>query len=113
MTNRRINTTIGLRYQDLGRMQAVVENVRAMLRAHPDIDQEQVILVYFSAFGDSSVNFMVYCFTRTTRWAEWLSVQQDVFLKIVGIVQAQGADFAFPSRTLYFDPASLPKAGGD
>lgn len=113
MTNRRINTTIGLRYQDLGRMQAVVENVRAMLRAHPDIDQEQVILVYFSAFGDSSVNFMVYCFTRTTKWAEWLSVQQDVFLKIVGIVQAQGADFAFPSRTLYFDPASLPKAGGD
>ena len=41
---------------------------------------------------------MVYCFTKTTVWQEWLAVQQDVYLKIITIVQANGADFASQAR---------------
>jgi MscS family membrane protein len=52
---------------------------------------------------------MVYCFTKTTVWKEWLAVQQDVYLKIITIVRANGADFAFPSQTLYMDnPEASP-----
>lgn len=109
MTNRRIKTVIGLRYEDADKVGAVVESVREMLQNHPGIDQKQTLLVYFNEFADSSLNIMVYCFTKTTVWKEWLAVQQDVYLKIITIVQANGADFAFPSQTLYMDnPEASP-----
>lgn len=103
MTNRRITTTIGLRYEDAAKVGVIVEAVREMLKNHPAIDQRQTLLVYFNQFADSSLNIMVYCFTKTTVWAEWLAAQQDVYLKIIDIVQSHGADFAFPSQTLYMD----------
>ncbi len=105
MSNRRIKTVIGLRYEDADKIGAVVESVRKMLQSHPGIDQKQTLLVYFNEFADSSLNIMVYCFTKTTVWQEWLAVQQDVYLKIITIVQENGADFAFPSQTLYMDNA--------
>jgi len=46
---------------------------------------------------------MVYCFTKTIIWSEWLTEQQNVYLKIIEIVKKNGADFAFPSRTIRMD----------
>ncbi|QCQ71422.1 mechanosensitive ion channel family protein [Citrobacter sp. TBCP-5362] len=109
MTNRRIKTVIGLRYQDASKTGVIVDAVRTMLQNHPDIDQRQTLLVYFNEFGESSLNIMVYCFSKTTEWEAWLAVQQDVYLKIIDIVQANGADFAFPSQTLYLDNAASPQ----
>ncbi|MBN6045173.1 mechanosensitive ion channel family protein [Citrobacter sp. ku-bf4] len=103
MSNRRIDTVIGLRYEDASKIGAIVSAIRQMLQTNIDIDQQQTLLVYFNGFGDSSLNIMVYCFTRTTVWEEWLAVQQHVFLEIIDIVQAHGADFAFPSQTLYLN----------
>ncbi len=109
MTNRRIKTVIGLRYEDADKIGLIVDAIRNMLQAHSDIDQKQTLLVYFNEFADSSLNIMVYCFTKTTVWQEWLAVQQDVYLKIIAIVQENGADFAFPSQTLYIDdPEAAP-----
>ncbi|MET6677878.1 mechanosensitive ion channel family protein [Citrobacter amalonaticus] len=103
MSNRRINTVVGLRYEDASKVGTIVNAIRQMLQTHADIDQQQTLLVYFNGFGDSSLNIMVYCFTRTTVWEEWLSVQQQVYLNIIDIVQSHGADFAFPSQTLYLN----------
>ncbi len=103
MTNRRIKTTIGLRYEDADRLQPIVEDIRAMLKKNEKIDQDQTLLVYFDAFAGSSLNIMVYCFTKTTRWAEWLEAQQEVYLAIIAIVHGRGADFAFESQTLYIE----------
>jgi MscS family membrane protein len=106
MTNRRISTEIGLRYEDANKIRVIVEDIRHMLTQHSAIDQNQTILVYFNAFADSSLNIMVYCFTKTTHWAEWLGIQQEVYLKIIDIVQQHGADFAFPSQTVYLEKTS-------
>ncbi|WFW15176.1 mechanosensitive ion channel family protein [Citrobacter freundii] len=103
MSNRRIKTVIGLRYEDADKISTIVDAIRQMLQNHPGIDQKQTLLVYFNEFADSSLNIMVYCFTKTTVWQEWLAVQQDVYLKIITLVQENGADFAFPSQTLYMD----------
>lgn len=111
MTNRRINAVVGLRYQDAGKVALVVADVRTMLQQNDKIDQTQDLLVYFNAFADSSLNIMVYCFTKTTHWAEWLAIQQDVYLKIIDIVQKHGADFAFPSQTLYVENAGSVQRG--
>ena len=106
MSNRRINTVVGLRYEDASKVGTIVNAIRQMLQTHAGIDQQQTLLVYFNGFGDSSLNIMVYFFTRTTVWEEWLAVQQQVYLNIIDIVQSHGADFAFPSQTLYLNNSS-------
>lgn len=101
MLNRRIETTVGLRYEDADKIADIVNDIHAFLAKDPDIDQSQTLLVYFNNFGDSSLNIMVYCFTHTTVWSEWLAVQQKVLIKIISIVHSRNADFAFPSSTVY------------
>ncbi len=101
MLNRRINTTIGLRYEDADKVTAIVADIRTMLRDNQNIDLSQSMLVYFNEFGEYSINIMVYCFTKTTKWAEWLEIQQDVYLKIIEIVHANNADFADPEQVVY------------
>ncbi|ETS98853.1 mechanosensitive ion channel family protein [Providencia sp. PROV188] len=103
MTNRRIKTEIGLRYEDADKVSAIVDDIRTMLKQDENIDTGQTLLVYFDAFADSSLNIMVYCFTKTTVWAEWLDAQQAVYLKIIDIVKRHNADFAYPSQTLYVE----------
>lgn len=103
MTNRRIKTEIGLRYEDADKVSAIVDDIRTMLKQDENIDTGQTLLVYFDAFADSSLNIMVYCFTKTTVWAEWLDAQQAVYLKIIDIVKRHNADFAYPSQTLYIE----------
>lgn len=106
MTNRRIKATISLRYEDAGRMRAVVNDIRDMLRHDDRIDQSQTLLVYFDAFASSSLDILVYCFTKTTNWAQWLEIQQDVYLNIIDIVHRNGADLAFDTQTLYLTGAA-------
>ena len=103
MTNRRIKTELGLRYEDSDKIGVIVDDIRTMLQQDKNIDTGQTLLVYFDAFADSSLNIMVYCFTKTTVWSEWLAVQQEVYLKIISIVKQHGADFAYPTQTLYIE----------
>jgi len=100
MKNRRIKETIGIRYKDASKMAVIVEDVKAMLKEHPDIDANQTLIVNFDAYGASSLDFFIYTFTKTVNWIEFHKVKEDVLLKIIGIVHSHGADFAFPTRTL-------------
>ena len=104
MYNRRIKASIGLRYEDISRINAITKEVRDLLLNHSDIDQKQIILVNFKEWDSSSINMMVYCFTKTTDWKQWLDVQQNVFLQIANIIKKAGGDFANPSITIYPTP---------
>jgi MscS family membrane protein len=41
-------------------------------------------------------------------WTEFHEIKQDVLLKIVAIIEAQGAQIAFPTSTLHIE--SLPQS---
>ena len=101
MKNRRIFETFGIRYDDLPQMRSIVADVHAMLAAHEDIAQDRTLMVNFVTFGASSLDFFVYTFTKTTDWATFHQVKQDVLLRIADIVAAHGAEFAFPTQTLH------------
>ena len=103
MLNRRIYETIGIRYEDAGKMNAIVADVRAMLEQHEEIDLERTLIVNFVSFGASSLDFFIYVFTKTTNWVEFHRIKQDVLLKILGIIENHGADVAFPTRTLHLE----------
>ena len=101
MTNRRIYETIGIRYADVGQMATIVDDIKAMLQQHEDIDSDQTLIVNFLAFNASSLDIMVYTFTKTTQWVQFHEVKQDVLLKISDIIEGDGAEVAFPTRTLH------------
>lgn len=107
MRNRRINETIGIRYQDISQLESIVDDVKNMLKQHDDIDQTQTMMVNFNAFGASSLDFFIYTFTKTTNWAEYHQVKQDVLFKIIHIIHDAGADCAYPTQTLHIE--SLPE----
>jgi len=105
MRNRRIYETIGVRYQDSDKLATIVQQVRDMLENHEEIDQSRTLIVNFVNFGPSSLDFFVYTFTKTTVWVKFHQIKQDVLLKILQIVHANGADVAFPTRTLHLEQA--------
>jgi MscS family membrane protein len=103
MKNRRIYETIGVRYEDAALLAKIVEDVETMLRADADIDEDQTLMVNFNEFADSSLNFFIYTFTRTTNWVEFHQVKQRVLLDVFGIIESHGAECAFPTSTVHLD----------
>jgi MscS family membrane protein len=114
MTNRRIYETIGIRYADVGQMASIVDDIKTMLQQHEDIDSDQTLIVNFLAFNASSLDIMVYTFTKTTQWVPFHEVKQDVLLKISDIIEGYGAEVAFPTRTLHLpDGVRLSESQSD
>ncbi|HKL25151.1 MAG TPA: mechanosensitive ion channel family protein [Desulfuromonadales bacterium] len=113
MPKRRIKLNVGVTYATRPeQMREAVRRIRAMLREHPAIDQE-FFLVNFTDFGASSLDIMVYCFTTSTVWAEYLDAREDVNLKIMDILAELGLEIAFPSRTVYLHPQDVEPAGAN
>ncbi|MEL6539471.1 MAG: mechanosensitive ion channel family protein [Bacteroidota bacterium] len=112
MTNRRITETIGVRYEDAQAVEPITKDIRAMLKAHPDIDQRQTMLVHFTAFGPYTLNINIYVFTKTKNWALYRDVQQDVFLKIIQIIDKHQALLAVPTNVVRFSNHEVVQAAG-
>jgi MscS family membrane protein len=104
MYNRRIYETIGLRYDDIGSMEVIVQAVREMLEASDEIDQKQILMVNFVTFGPSSVDFFIYAFTKTVDWQTYHGVKQRILLNVAKIIELHGAEIAFPTQTLHVLP---------
>lgn len=112
MSNRRILQYVGVRYDDVDRVEPILEAIRAYLAQHEAIDQRMTTLVNLvngstnmgsaveGCFGSSSINFMVYTFTKTTNWVRFQNIQDEVMLRIAGIVAEHGAEIAFSTITL-------------
>jgi MscS family membrane protein len=109
MSHRRIYETIGVRYDDASQIRSIVERVRTMLEQHPDIDASQTLMVNFNQFGPSSLDFFIYCFTKTTVWTEYHAVKEDLLLKAYDLITEFGAEVAFPTQTLHLqvEPEAL------
>ena len=92
-------------------MDQIVQDVHAMLRAHEEIDQDQTLIVNFTGYGKSSLDFFVYTFTKTTNWVKFHEIKQDVMLRIIRIVHEHQADFAFPTTTVDGIGQLIPASG--
>lgn len=103
MGKRRIKMNLGLTYSTKKKqIENITSDIRGMLRNHPDIHQD-TIMIYFTDYNNSSLDIFCYFFTNTTKWAEYLAVKENVNLKIMEIVENHGASFAFPSRSIYIE----------
>ena len=110
MRNRRIYETFGVRYEDISSVKKVIDDIREMLLKHPTIDTTRTLMVNLVSYGDFSVNFFVYTFTKTTVWTEFHEIKEEILLLIADIVHKHGADFAFPTQTLHVENEITPES---
>jgi MscS family membrane protein len=97
-----IRSDISVRYgTSPEQLRYLLVKIREMLLAHPRIHPEPA-RVCFTGFGAFSLNIEVFAYVTTSDWAEFLGIREDVFLRIVDIVEQSGTGFALPSQTLYF-----------
>jgi len=128
MTHRRIKWLIGVEYRtSVDQLRQIRDQVAAYIDETPDFAPKTDVstFVRIDSFGDSSINIMVYCFTITTKWGEYLEIKERLAYKVMDIVHGAGAAFAFPSQSIYveslpgddapeiFQPPAGPASGGD
>ncbi|CAC9650277.1 Small-conductance mechanosensitive channel [uncultured Gammaproteobacteria bacterium] len=101
MTNRRINEVVGIRYDDIAKIPAIITEVEAMLKAHKEIDQSQALRVYFNYFNTSSLDCNIVAFTKTTSKDKYQQVKQKILLNIADIIAKHKAEIAYPTQTLH------------
>ena len=98
----------------------IVHDMLAYLKSSEDFETDPArtkTFVFVDAFDASSINIMLYCFTRTTEWGEWLACKERLAYKVKDIVEGHGVAFAFPSTSLYVEtlpfgnPETFPLPG--
>ena len=126
MTYRRIFWKIGVEYRtSLDQLKEIRDKIEAYLREHEAFvgPAEAPLFVRIDSFGASSIDILLYTFTHTTVWGEWLELKEELAFKVKEIVEGAGTGFAFPSQSLYvekwpegspepFVPPSDTKGGG-
>jgi len=89
-----LQTTIGLRYETTpDQLRYVLVELKKLLLAHPKVhpDPARARLV---GFGPQSLDVEIFAYVLTTDINEFLAVREDIFLRIMDIVAAQGGTLA-------------------
>lgn len=100
MSHRQIKETIGIRYEDAAKIKPIIDDIRAMLQGHADIDHGQSTVVRFDNFGQYSLDIYVRAFCPLTEFSAFMQVKEDVLFKITDILNKHGAQLAFPTQQL-------------
>ena len=106
MTHRRIYWMIGVRYDaTTEQLKQIRDKVLDYVLNHPEFAHPPEVSTFMRVdrFSDSSIDFMLYCFTRTTNWGEWLRIKEELALVIKQIVADAGTDFAFPTTSVVLE----------
>jgi len=114
MTHRRIYWHIGVEYRTtIEQLKTIRDGIEAYVLgsdefAHPP---EVSTFVRIDKFSDSSIDIMLYCFTKTTDWGAWLEIKERLAYHIKDVVEGAGSSFAFPSTSLYVEsmPGDAPE----
>jgi MscS family membrane protein len=125
LIGRRIKMYIGVTYEsNFDDIKKAITDIKQMLITHPNIATKhteyidsqksikllskedfrgvkRTLLVNLDSFGESSVNIMIYCFSRSVKWEDYLDVKEDVMFKIAEILKDNNLEFAYPSMSLY------------
>ena len=96
-----LKAQIGLRYETTpDQLRWVLTEIRKLLLEHPRVTEDPA-RARFIGFGDHSVDIEIFAYVATSDWNEFLAVREDVFLRLIDIVEESGTGFAFPSTVNY------------
>ena len=114
MTHRRIYWNIGVVYgSSVEQLKIVRDGIMDYIQNNDAFDKGPSTFVRIDSFNASSIDIMVYCFTKTTDWGEWLDIKEQFAFEVKDIVESRaGTAFAFPSTSIYVEslPENTPEA---
>ncbi len=106
MTYRRISWIIGLDYHTtVDQLRQVRDGIEGHILGNSDFVQppEAPTFVRIASLSNSSVDVMVYCFTRTTDWGQWLKIKETLAYALKDVVAKAKADFSSPGSAVYIE----------
>jgi len=104
---------VGLRYETtLEQLQRVATDIKASLTTDARVEHE-TLRVRLVRFGAYSLDVEVFAYVKAADYPSFLGVQEELLMRIMGIVKYAGTGLAFPSQTMYVRtdspmPAPLP-----
>ena len=107
--NRRIHWTIGLEYNSSLEQ---IKNFTTVIDLYIKNNKNFIVndnfksFIRLDKFNDSSIDILIYCFTSTNDWEKFLTIKEDLAIKIKEEVESLGLNFAFPSQSLYIEKTS-------
>ncbi|MDZ7814735.1 MAG: mechanosensitive ion channel family protein [Planctomycetota bacterium] len=103
----RVKATIGVKYSsDPEKVEQLVDGIKKLILENKNTWHDYY-QIWFTEFGPSSLNILLYFFIESTVWEDFLRERQNIYLDIMRLVKGLELEFAFPSQTIYFDD---PKA---
>ncbi len=99
--SRRTFLKLGVQYDTTPeQVEAFCDGIRAILAANSAVKKDSYH-VYFTGFGDSALEVMLYFFFVVDSWADELRHRHLIFLEVLRLAKELGIQFAFPTRTLH------------
>ena len=104
---RRINWIIGLEYStNVDQLKKITTSINDYINSSNNfiVNENFNCFVKLDKFNDSSIDILVYCFTNTNDWNNYLNIKHDLIIKVKDIVEHENnANFAFPSQSIYIE----------
>lgn len=121
---RRIKMSIGITYESkMSDIKNLKDDINNMLKNHPEIASSEnthidasrtfeatkredlhgvknTLFVFIDEYGDSSINILVYCFSKSPVWEDWLKTKEDVIIKISELAIKNHCEFAYPTQAV-------------
>jgi len=95
------NSKLGLRYETSpDQLRYVLAQIRRLFYEHPKVETDGA-RIRFIGYENSLLTLEVFCYILTRNGAEFLTIQEDLLLRIMEIIEASGTSLAFPSSTVY------------
>jgi len=94
-------TMLDLRYETTPeQLRFLLTRLRELLLAHPRV-LEDPARARFVGCGDFALQVEIFAYVATDDFAEFLTIQEDLLLRIMDVVREAGTGFALPSQTSY------------
>ena len=106
MPFRRIMFNVGLIYQTSPEtIMAIRKDIETYIANNSDLANadEATTTIRVTQFNDSSIDMLIYCFTRSTKWHDFCAAREQLILEIMKIVKKNGSDFAYPTSTIHLE----------
>jgi MscS family membrane protein len=104
----RLRTLLRLRMETTAdQLRFLLTRLWQMVERHPKLLHD-VGSARFVELGEYSLDLELVAYAATTDWAEFLAIRQDVFLKILGMVEEAGTHLAVPAQLELEGPAPAP-----
>lgn len=101
MYERRIVFGFGVTYRTpLEKLEQIPHKVKEILAAQKNVRFDRA---HFKEFGDSALNFEVVYIVQNPDFNLYMDIQQEINLALFRWCQQEQIDFAYPTRTLYWE----------